>query len=64
MDKEEIEELEDENAEIETETTFNLYWTCPKCKEDNVEYDIWTKSIVKCVCAKCNKKYEYYSSIY
>lgn len=63
-EKEEIEELEDENVEVEIETRFNLNWTCPNCKEENIELDIPADGTVKCVCYKCSSTYEYYHCIY
>ena len=49
---EEIEELDDKNCEIETRTEFDLYWTCPKCKEHNAEYDISVEQLIICTCSK------------
>ena len=64
MRKEEIKELEEDDVEVEADTRFNLYWTCPDCKEDNAEYDIETDGVIKCICENCNKEYIYYHSIY
>lgn len=64
MNDEEIEELEDEDVELEEYTSFNLYWTCKECKEENIEYDVTTDGIVECQCSACGKKYTYYNCIY
>lgn len=61
---EENEELEDENVEVETDISFNLYWTCLNCKNDNAEYNIPADGVVKCICDNCEKEYEYYHCIY
>lgn len=60
LNKEEIEELDDENVEVDIDTRFHLYWTCPNCNEENAEYDISPGETVKCICDNCNKQYEYY----
>lgn len=64
MSKEEKEELEDDDVEVEVDTRFNLYWTCPNCHNDNAEYDITIDGVVKCVCDICKNEYTYYHSIY
>lgn len=63
-ENEEIEELDDENVEVETDVSFNLYWTCPKCKNDNCEYNIPADGVVECKCEKCSNTYTYYNCIY
>lgn len=62
--KEEIEELSDEDVELETVTSFNLLWTCPKCKHDNCEYDVSGDEVVECKCENCSRTYTYYNCIY
>lgn len=63
-EKDEIEELDDEDVEVETDVSFNLYWTCPKCKTDNYEYNIPADGMVECKCENCSKTYTYYNCIY
>lgn len=63
-EKDEIEELDDEDVEVETDVSFNLYWTCPKCKTDNCEYNIPADGRVECKCENCSKTYTYYNCIY
>ena len=57
---EDIEELDEENAEVEEYISSDLSWTCKKCGKENVEYNIPTFEQVICVCTACGKKYEYY----
>ena len=57
-------ELDEENVEIEIDTIFNLLWTCPNCKTENVEYNISPEETVKCVCEECRNEYEYYYNLY
>lgn len=58
---EEIEELDDENCEIETDIKFDLNWTCKYCgNNDNTEYNIPIEKTIICECKKCGKKFEYY----
>ena len=64
LSKEEIEELNEDNVEIEIDTRFNLWWTCPNCNEDNAEYNITPEETIKCECEKCGSKYEYYYNPY
>lgn len=33
-------------------------------KEENMEYDIPVETLILCTCENCNKKYEYYTSVY
>lgn len=63
-ENEEIEELDDENVEVETDVSCNLYWTCPKCKNNNCEYNIPAYEVVECKCEKCSSTYIYYNCIY
>lgn len=63
-ENEEIEELDDEDVEVETYASFNLYWTCPKCKTDNCEYNIPADGLVECKCEKCSNIYTYYNCVY
>lgn len=60
----EIEELDEKCCEIDTRTEFYLNWICPNCKEENTEYDIPVETLIICICENCNKKYEYYASVY
>ena len=61
---EEIEELEEESCEVETRTEFDLSWTCKKCGEENVEYDIPAETPMIVDCNNCGKRYEYYYQLY
>lgn len=63
-ENDEIEELDDEDVEVETYASFNLYWTCPQCKANNCEYDIPADGIVECKCENCSKTFTYYNCIY
>ena len=47
-ENEEVEELDDENVEVETDVSFNLHWTCPECKTANCEYNIPADGLVEC----------------
>lgn len=60
----EIEELDDEDVEVETDVSFNLYWTCPQCQTDNCEYNIPTDGVIECKCENCSKTFTYYNCIY
>lgn len=64
IENEEIEELDDEDVEEETDVRLNLYWTCPKCKADNCEYDIPADGVVECKCEECLNTFTYYNCIY
>ena len=60
----EIEELDDEYAEVEPDTSFDLMWKCKECGSENVEYNIPIAERIICTCVKCNKQYEYYYEPY
>ena len=67
MDKiknDEIEELDDEYAEVEPDTSFDLMWKCKECGSENVEYNIPIEKRIICTCENCNKQYEYYYEPY
>lgn len=64
MSEPQIEELTDDDVDLVECVSFDLQWTCPKCKEDNTEYDVTTDGIVECQCDACGKKYTYYNCIY
>ena len=60
----EIEELDDEYAEVEPYTSFDLMWKCKECGSKNVEYNIPLEEKIICPCENCNKQYEYYYEPY
>lgn len=60
----EIEELDDEYAEVEPDVSFDLSWKCKECGSENVEYNIPIEELIICTCEKCNKQYEYYYEPY
>mgnify|MGYP000136409892 FL=1 len=60
----EIEELDDEYAEVEPDVSFDLSWKCKECGSENVEYNIPIEERIICTCEKCNKQYEYYYEPY
>ena len=64
MEKEEIEELDEECCEINERMEFDLSWTCPNCKAENTEYDIPVETSLLCTCYNCKKSYTYYTQIY
>lgn len=63
-EKNEIEELDDEYAEVEPDVSFDLMWKCKECGSENVEYNIPIAETIICTCEKCNKQYEYYYEPY
>lgn len=63
-ENDEIEELDDEYAEVEPDVSFDLSWKCKKCGSENVEYNISIEERIICTCEKCNKQYEYYYEPY
>ena len=64
MEENDIEELDDEYAEVEPDVNFDLSWKCKKCGNENVEYNIPIYERIICTCEKCNKQYEYYYEPY
>lgn len=60
----EIQELDDEDVEVETDVRLNLHWTCPKCKANNCEYDVPADGVVECKCEECLNTFTYYNCIY
>lgn len=57
IEKDEIEELDDEYAEVEPDTSFDLMWKCKECGSENVEYNIPLEERIICTCENCNKQY-------
>lgn len=57
IEKDEIEELDDEYAEVEPDTSFDLMWKCKECGSENVEYKIPLEERIICTCENCNKQY-------
>lgn len=55
IEKDEIEELDDEYAEVEPDTSFDLMWKCKECGSENVEYNIPLEERIICTCENCNK---------
>lgn len=60
----ELEELDEDDVEVETNVSFDLGWTCKNCGKDNIEYNIAPEETIECICEKCGKKYEYYYESY
>jgi hypothetical protein len=63
-ENDEIEELDDEYAEVEPDVHFDLSWICKECGNTNVEYNIPVAKNIICTCGKCNKQYKYYYEPY
>lgn len=63
-ENDEIDELDDEYAEVEPDVSFDLSWKCKECGSENVEYNIPIAEEIICTCEKCNKQYEYYYEPY
>ena len=62
--EDEIEELDDEYAEVEPYVSVDLSWICKEGGSENVEYNIPIEERIICTCEKCNKQYEYYYEPY
>lgn len=60
IEKNEIEELDDEYAEVKPDISFDLMWKCKECGSENVEYNIPLEGKIICTCENCNKQYKYY----